>query len=156
MSAACCASSAAIRGRRRCCSLAPCWKSAMADTAVPLTVRDRRPHFGIPPLMALLAVGFGYFTGSYGSHLLAVETDQVAFFWPSAAVLLAALLLGRREQWPIYAIVSLVCGTAADLLTGAEFGSPTLVTPLNVLEVVGVAILLKQWDPTSPSFTTLV
>jgi PAS domain S-box-containing protein len=126
----------------------------MAETAAAPAPITKRPHLSIPPIAALLAVGFGYFTGSYGSHLLALETDQVAFFWPSGAILLAALLLGRREQWPVYSAVALVCGMAADLLS-AEFGAPTLVTPLNVLEVVGVAVLLRQWDPDGPSFTTL-
>jgi PAS domain S-box-containing protein len=127
----------------------------MADTVVVPTVIPKRPNFAMPPLAALLAVGFGYFTGSYGSHLLAFETDQIAFFWPSGAILLAALLMGKREQWPVYAAISLVCGMAADLLSGAGFGSPTLVTPLNVLEVVGIAVFLRQWNPTGPSFTVL-
>ncbi len=127
----------------------------MAETAAAPASSPKRALFTLPPIAALLAVGFGYFTGSYGSHLLALDTDEVAFFWPSGAILLAALLLGKRDQWPVYAVVSLICGMAADLLSGAQFGSPALVTPLNVLEVVGVAMLLKQWDPRGPSFTTL-
>lgn len=127
----------------------------MADAIAAKPVIAKRLTFAMPPLAALAAVGFGYFTGSYGSHLLALETDQIAFFWPSGAILLAALLLGKRDQWPIYSVVSLVCGMMADLLAGAEFGSPALVTPLNVLEVVGVAVLLKQWDPQGPRFTTV-
>lgn len=72
------------------------------------------------------------------------EADMVAAIWPPNAVLLAVLLRGEVRNWPIYTAGCAVANATANLLYGDNPLIASGLALVNMLEVLGAALLLRR------------
>ncbi len=94
---------------------------------------------------AVVAVFLAFTVGAVLSWESFGSTQGPSFFYPSAGVTAAALMLGRRALWP--AIVAAV--VAAELLVDSLYGNPLGLSVAfavsNVVEPVVGALLVLRW-----------
>jgi PAS domain S-box-containing protein len=72
----------------------------------------------VSPLARLALFGLLTFGGAELGQLLAFHPGSFATFWPPSGILLAALLLTARRNWPLLLLVGLAATLASDLLHG--------------------------------------
>lgn len=75
---------------------------------------------GASPTARAGVLGLAYFAAAELGHVLSVTTQEQVFatFWPPAGLLLAALVLSGRRQWPALAAAACFANLASNLLHG--------------------------------------
>jgi diguanylate cyclase (GGDEF)-like protein len=82
-----------------------------------------RPSVGLPAVLSRhrlllpLATGLGYYLGAVLGVAASSMSEGIAIFWLPNGVLLAALLLVPRRDWPLHLTVAVLAEIAADLPT---------------------------------------
>lgn len=84
-----------------------------------------------------------YFAGAWLS-LQAAAPFEIAFIWPPAGILLAALVLQPRSAWPLTLGATAVAACAANLLIGNPLAVSLAFTGANLIEsFLAAAVLLR-------------
>lgn len=68
-------------------------------------------------LLLPLAMGLGYYLGAMLGVAASAMSEGIAIFWLPNGILLAALLLAPRRDWPLYLLAAVAAEIAADLPT---------------------------------------
>jgi diguanylate cyclase (GGDEF)-like protein len=68
-------------------------------------------------LLFPLATGLGYYLGAALGVAASTMSEGIAIFWLPNGILLAALLLAPRRDWPLYLVAAVLAEIAADLPT---------------------------------------
>src|SRR5258707_15832924 len=97
----------------------------------PTTLVRIRPLW---PALGPLAAAIAYYLGAEAAFAVGTLTQQFAPFWPPNVVLLCALLIAPRRQWPLYIAVAF----PAHLL--AELGAAMPVAQLVAAFACNVAV----------------
>jgi len=105
-------------------------------------------------LLYCLATATGYFIAAKLGVAASVMPDGIALFWPSNAVLLAALLLRPAREWIFLAIAILPSEIFADI-PAFSVKQAVLFALVNIFETVSAAGLLRLTAGTSFSFARL-
>lgn len=95
----------------------------------------RAQHRLLPPL----AAGLGYYLGAKLGVAASAMSEGIAIFWLPNGILLAALLLAPRRDWPFYLLAAVVAEIIADLPTF------TLIQTLGFAAVNLFECLLAAW-----------
>jgi diguanylate cyclase (GGDEF)-like protein len=96
------------------------------------------------------ATGLAYYAAAVTALALTKGQDGIATVWPSSGVLVAALLLCRREAWPIQLIAAAVASLVANLGLGNSVGASLGFTLANVAESFICAWLLMRNNAERP------
>lgn len=95
----------------------------------------RTRHRLLPPL----ATGLGYYLGAKLGVMATTMPEGIAIFWLPNGILLGALLLAPRRDWPLYLLVAVAAEIFADLPTF------TLTQALGFAAVNLFECLLAAW-----------
>lgn len=90
-------------------------------------------------LLLPLATGLGYYLGAVLGVAASSMSEGIALFWLPNGILLAALLLVPRRDWPLHLAIAVLAEIAADLPTF------TLVQALGFAAVNLFECLLAAW-----------
>ncbi|HEY9145860.1 MAG TPA: MASE1 domain-containing protein, partial [Thiobacillus sp.] len=90
-------------------------------------------------LLLPLATGLGYYLGAVLGVAASSMSEGIAIFWLPNGILLAALLLAPRRDWPLYLLAAVTAEIAADLPTF------TLAQALGFAAVNLFECLLAAW-----------
>ena len=90
-------------------------------------------------LLLPLATGLGYYLGAVLGVAASSMSEGIAIFWLPNGILLAALLLAPRREWPLYLLAAVAAEVAADLPTF------TLAQALGFAAVNLFECLLAAW-----------
>ena len=90
-------------------------------------------------LLLPLASGLGYYLGAVLGVAASSMSEGIAIFWLPNGILLAALLLAPRRDWPLYLLAAVTAEIAADLPTF------TLAQALGFAAVNLFECLLAVW-----------
>lgn len=105
--------------------------------------RNERARLGVSLLRHRLllpfATGLGYYLGAVLGVAASSMSEGIAIFWPPNGILLAALLLVPRRDWPLHLAMAVLAEIAADLPTF------TLAQALGFAAVNLFECLLAAW-----------
>jgi diguanylate cyclase (GGDEF)-like protein/PAS domain S-box-containing protein len=94
-------------------------------------------------LAPALLVGVGHFAAAICSLMLTRWSNGLASIWLPNAILLAYLLLNRRERWPFAVAAVIASGTAANYFGGAMGPTGLVFGATNGLEPLLIAVALR-------------
>lgn len=95
------------------------------------------------PLAAAAGLGLAYFLLAAATIQITQSSHSVAALWPANAILLSALLLRPKDQWPAVLAAGFIGNSLANLLTrGVDLNSVLLGIP-NMAEVAIAAFALR-------------
>ncbi len=100
-----------------------------------LSLSGRTRHRLLPPL----ATGLGYYLGAKLGVVATAMSEGIAIFWLPNGILLAALLLAPRRDWPLYLLAAMAAEIVADPPTF------TLTQALGFAAVNLFECLLAAW-----------
>lgn len=103
-------------------------------------------------LMLFLLVAVAYAIGAELSWQS--FSAGVAFGFPPAGVTVAAMLLTRRQLWPVIIAAIAVSEVSVDLQHGLTVGGALLVTAANVIEPLVGAGAVRRWCGGPPDLTS--
>lgn len=94
-------------------------------------------------LLFPLATGLGYYLGAVLGVMTSSMTEGIALFWLPNGILLAALLLAPRRDWPLYLLAAVAAEIAADLPT-FTLAQAMGFAAVNLFECLLAAWLLQR------------
>jgi diguanylate cyclase (GGDEF)-like protein/PAS domain S-box-containing protein len=97
------------------------------------------------PLIALVAIGVGYFLLAAGAILMTRLDGGVALLWLANAPLIGALCASPHRRWPAIAAAAWIGSMAASVLTSPIPMAAPLFASINIGEAVFAAFLLQRW-----------
>jgi diguanylate cyclase (GGDEF)-like protein len=98
------------------------YDAALAASAPRVVPGDLRTDLSFPALLNALALALAYALAVVVSQPFVVESGNLATWWPASGVLLAALLLTRRRQWPLVLGLAFLAHLAAGPTLGGALG----------------------------------
>ena len=121
-------------------------KEASADPIRPAVseVGEPRPQWR-PDAAVVLAVFLTFIVGAVLSWESFGSTQGPSFFYPSAGVTAAALMLSRRALWPAIAVAVIAAEVLVDSFYGNPLGLSVAFAASNVIEPVVGALLVLRW-----------
>lgn len=93
--------------------------------------------------LRLLAVGLGYYLGAVLGVAASSMSEGISIFWLPNGILLAALLLAPRRDWPLYLLAAVAAEIAADLPT-FNLAQAIGFAGVNLFECLLIAWLLQR------------
>lgn len=93
--------------------------------------------------LRLLAVGLGYYLGAVLGVAASSMSEGISIFWLPNGILLAALLLAPRRDWPLYLLAAVAAEIAADLPT-FNLAQAIGFAAVNLFECLLAAWLLQR------------
>lgn len=100
-----------------------------------------RTHRGT--IVAATGLGFLYALGALLPFWFLTSPESGVAFFPPAGLTLAALLLSRREQWPLLLAAVAVAEVTVDLIYGQSLGMALGFAVANTLEPLVGALLIQ-------------
>ncbi len=94
-------------------------------------------------LLLPFATGLGYYLGAVIGVAASSMSEGIAIFWLPNGILLAALLMAPRRDWPLYLAVAVLAEIAADLPTFA-LAQALGFAAVNLFECLLAAWLLQR------------
>lgn len=94
-------------------------------------------------LLLPLATGLGYYLGAVLGVAASSMSEGIAIFWLPNGILLAALLLAPRRDWPLYLLAAVAAEVAADLPTFTLLQALGFAS-INLFECLLAALLLQR------------
>ena len=98
-----------------------------------------------PDALRILAVFLAFALGAVLSWESFGSTVGPSFFYPSAGVTAAALILSRRPLWPAIAAAVIAAEILVDTLYGNPLGLSIAFAASNVIEPIIGASLVLAW-----------
>lgn len=111
----------------------------------------QRCEFLIWPLF----VGLLYFCLAKIAIALTIDEAGFAVFWPSAGLIVAALLLSERAYWPYYLIAMAIGCCLANFSVGMSVYKTVIFTCANMCEALIAAYVIGVFGATPMSFSNL-
>ena len=106
---------------------------------LPLAWRETAALLGKVALVAL-----AYFATARFGLGLSHSIGNIAPIWPANAIVLAALLLAPRKQWPVYGVAAVLAAAGVQLAERDQLPLVLAYTVANVVEVFIAATVLRR------------
>ena len=106
----------------------------------------------MPVVMSALLLAVSYFLGVHAGFALTSEHAPVAVLWPPNAVLLAALLLSPRQDWPVLIAAALPAHILAEISADVPFTMVMCWFVSNVTEALIGAFAIHGYLHRAPQF----
>jgi diguanylate cyclase (GGDEF)-like protein len=93
----------------------------------------------------ILLLALGYLATALGGLAISRQAGNIATLWPPNGVLVAVLLLSRRDRWIDVLVAGAIGSIAANLLNDNTVIAATSITIANLVEAVLAASLIRKW-----------
>ena len=102
-----------------------------------------------------LVCGVAFYAAAAGALAMTQGANGIAAFWPANGVLLAALLIAPRRDWPRYVVAATVASLIANLQIGTGTIAASGYTAANIGEALVARVLAGSHRDDLPSFVAV-